>query len=265
MQQITDNTLAEKTNNIMHNGKKNVKIKLNPDVVFYHIEKCAGTSLEIMFYEYFKNIYLESEIYKPAKNNWKHYNLSQKDYFEENNFKVILGHISLNDKISDLSEHIKITCIRHPIDRLISHYYHFDYNNYNIPLHCMTKEQLNTYVYSRRTILFRLSGSTHNIEHAFENLKQMNIIVIFEKLQEDIVKINKIFNFHFNTNENIKCLKLNGRKTTTPPAQIEQDKNIVLSSGLLHEEMLIYNYICEMKVEDRFQLMGKAPTRQLTR
>jgi hypothetical protein len=29
------------------------KINLFPDIVFYHIEKCAGTSLEYCFYDYF--------------------------------------------------------------------------------------------------------------------------------------------------------------------------------------------------------------------
>lgn len=234
-----------------------VKIQLQPDVVFYHIEKCAGTSLEKMLYEYFKNVYLDTEIFVPHKNGWKHYNLSQKDYFEENNFKVILGHITINDKISDFSEHIKITCIRHPVDRLISHYYYFDYNNYNIPLHCMTKEQLNTYVNSRKVILHRVSGNTGNIENAFNNLKQTNIILILEKMQEDIVKLNKILNYHFNTNVNIQCETVNKRKTE-PQEQIQQDKNILLLSELLNDEMLIYNYIYGMTDEDRFKLVDKA-------
>lgn len=244
--------------NVEENKEKNVKIKLHPDVVFYHIEKCAGTTLENMLYEYFKNIYLDTEIYVPRKNKWKHYNLSEKDYFEENNFKVILGHININDKISDFSEHIKITCIRHPVDRLISHYYYFDYNNYNIPLHCMTKEQLNTYVNNRKTILHRVSGTTFNIENAFENLKQTNIILILEKMQEDIVKLNKILNDHFNTNVNMQCITKNKRTTEIPYEQIEQDKNILLSSELLNEEMLIYNYIYGMTDEDRFKIMDKA-------
>lgn len=235
----------------------NVKIKLDPYVVFYHIEKCAGASLQDMFYEYFQNIYLDSEIYMPYKNNWKHYNSTQKDYFEENNFKIILGHISINDKISDFSEHIKITCIRHPIDRVISHFYYFDYDNYNIPLHRMTKEQLNTYVYSRRTILFRLSGGTHNIKDTFENVKQTNIILIFEKLQDDIVTLNTLLNSHFNTNANINCKHINKMKTVVPPEQIAQDKNRLLSTKLLDKEMLIYNYICGMKDEDRFRLTVK--------
>lgn len=28
-------------------------MKLSPEVIFYHIEKSAGSSLEVMFYNYF--------------------------------------------------------------------------------------------------------------------------------------------------------------------------------------------------------------------
>jgi hypothetical protein len=232
-------------------------MNLSPEVIFYHIEKSAGSSLEVMFYNYFKNIYLENEIYIPPKNNSKHYCLEEISYFEKNNFKVILCHISINDKINNFSEHIKITAIRHPIDRIISHYYYFDQDSYNnISLHCFTEEQLTDYISQKKIMLKRLSGETYDLSIAFNNLKQVNIILIFEKLQDDIIKLNKVLNKYYKINATLELERINVRKDNVKIEQIEKDKEyLILNSHLLHDELLLYNYVCNMNDGDRFNIL----------
>jgi hypothetical protein len=236
-------------------------IKLNPDVVFYHIEKCAGTSLERMFYNYFINIYSDDEIYIPVKNNWKHYNLEQKLFFEENKFKVILSHISFNDKISIFGNHLSITCVRDPIDRIISHYYYFDYNNYKIPLHCFTNDELNKYFYKSAAILMRISGGSLNIHDAINNLKKINIILIFEKLPDDIKKLNNVLNNHYNIDSILNLENINVSSKNVTNHDIKKDKDLLLKNvnaiNMLNDEILIYNYILKMNHDDRFSTVIK--------
>lgn len=234
-----------------------MSVQLNPHVVFYHIEKCAGTSLEEMFYDYFKHIYLENEIYVPRKNDFRHYDFSEKTFFEENDFKVILGHISVNESTSDFTDHIKITCIRNPIDRMISHYYYFDYDKYNMPLHCLTNEQLNEYVTNKKAILMRLSGYTFHLETALQNLRNINVILIFEKLEEDVAKLNQVFNEHFKVDVDLKMKKLNAREQTENDTNKDKDKECLFNSGLLYDELTIYNYIWDMNEDCRFMVQNK--------
>lgn len=229
-------------------------VRLNPHVIFYHIEKCAGTSLHVMLYDYFKHIYLDDEIYIPEKNNYKHYCLDEKNFFEDNNFKVILGHISVNEVISDFTEHIKIICIRHPVDRMISHYYYFDYDKYNIPLHCFTKEQLDEYISHKKAILMRISGNTFDLVKALKNLRNINIILIFEKLEDDVIKLNNVLNEHFKVDAHLKITKQNARVEKISCEQLEKEKECLLNSGLLDDELFIYKYICDMNEDYRYNL-----------
>jgi len=125
------------------------KIIINTDVVFYHIEKCMGTSIELMLYDYFKNIYPKKDIFIPKMIGYKHFSLEHKYYFEKHNFKVILSHMSFNEKyITSIFSKtaLSITCVRNPIGRIISHYYHFDYKNYNKNFYMLDDDEMKKYV-----------------------------------------------------------------------------------------------------------------------
>lgn len=239
------------------NEINNQIIKINPDVVFYHIEKCGGSSIENMLYKYFLNIYSDKEIYIPKKNNNKHYKEEQKTFFEENQFKVILSHISFNHPLSIFPEHLSITCIRNPIDRIISHYYFFDFDHYKIPLNSLNEEQIITYINKRLAILFRISGETQNIDIAFNNLKKIKIILILEKINDDILKLNKVLNNYFDkTNLEIKINKINITTNKYYSENLQKDINSIkqLNFSKLNDEIQLYNYVCEMDDVDRFNL-----------
>jgi hypothetical protein len=107
----------------------------NIKVIFFHIEKSMGSSLRDMLYSYFKKILLESEIYLPKKyENTNLINIDNYNYVNnlENNFKILLCHISYNFYITNClcNNVFLISCVRNPYSRIISHYYFFDYSKY---------------------------------------------------------------------------------------------------------------------------------------
>lgn len=229
------------------------KLYLFPDVVFYHIEKCAGTSLEDCFHNYFLDKYSENQIYIPEKNNYKHICMAEKEFFEKHNYKVILGHISFNNKNFVIKNHLSITCVRNPIDRMISHYYHFHYDEYKKPLNAFNENDLKKYVDAEKAILLRISGENCILEAALNNLKEINVILIFEKIKEDINKLNILLNDYFHLNTTLSLSELNKNKNVNNE-EIKKDKEILYNSDFLNDEVKIYNFICNMDDNERFKL-----------
>ena len=234
------------------------QIIINPNVVFYHIEKCMGSSIEIMLYNYFINIYPEKDIFIPEKNNYKHFCLEEKYYFEKNNFKVILSHISFNEKYltSLFSEtSLSITSVRNPIERIISHYYYFDYKKYNKCMHMLNDNEIKEYLVLSNIILWRLSGNTNNLTIAKQNLKQINCILIMDIFNDEktffenylnnkFKSINTLIKLHYNKTEYNEIIGFNK----------EKDIEIILNNqNLIIDEIELYNYILNMTIEERFK------------
>jgi hypothetical protein len=104
------------------------------DFIFYHIEKCGGSSLRIFLNNLFAKKYPQSHIFIPeysgdiTQNFMPHLipDIQQNPYFDYPELKVILSHIRYND-FPHLAAKMKISMIREPIDRVISHYYFFSY------------------------------------------------------------------------------------------------------------------------------------------
>lgn len=104
------------------------------DFVFYHIEKCGGSSLRIFLYNLFAKKYPQSHIFIPEYSGDITQNfmpdmipdIQQNPQFDYPELKVILSHIRYND-FPQLRAKMKISMIREPIDRVISHYYFFIY------------------------------------------------------------------------------------------------------------------------------------------
>ena len=112
----------------------------NIDFIFYHIEKCRGTSLRDSLYYYFINIYNKKQIFDTNKSSDYRIQFNKKNIdtikndnnFDYDNIKIIMSHVRVYDFPYLLNTTpIKITIIRNPIDRIISHYYYFDKANYN--------------------------------------------------------------------------------------------------------------------------------------
>ena len=106
------------------------------ELIFYHIEKCGGSSLRKILFEYFVKIYEKNKIFIPEYSgdisvNYlpKHIEkIKQNPKFDFLNIKIILSHIRFNSfpHLSKLTK-FKFTCVREPISRVISHYYFFEF------------------------------------------------------------------------------------------------------------------------------------------
>jgi len=244
----------EYINNIENN---NSRIIINPEVVFYHIEKCMGSAIEKLLYEYFINLYTDEQIYIPYKNNFKHFCLEQKHFFEQNNFKAILSHISFNQaNLTDVfcKSALSIVCVRNPIYRIMSHYYYFDYKNYNKPLYMFNNNEIKSYLNSRKTVLFRLSGNTNDLEIAKENLNKINCILIMEKFDDEI----KIFENYLNNKFKVNYTINNNMTNTTNYNIVNYDKNkdialLLKYSEIISDELELYYYILNMNIQSRFK------------
>ncbi len=183
---------------------------------FYHIEKCAGTSLRFELYNYFskfidKNLIFMPEINKVGNNiNLTNNNIQQitkqgKQFLDFINNKLIyLCHISYNDRIFSLKPKFKITCIRHPITRVISHYNYFDKKNYNNrEFDQLTSSELKEWFMIKGNLtIFRLTCNRNNLLLAKQNLLKMNHVIFVEEYDKDIqilgYKLEKKFKNKFN-------------------------------------------------------------------
>ena len=169
---------------------------MNLDVIFYHIEKCAGTSIRKFLYDFFKEIYSKEQLliigYGCAigkyadvqkllcnnKNGWNQINEKYgKDFFL--NIKVLACHMNF---ISNIQPKLSIICVRDPISRLISHYVAFDKKIYdNKRLDEFSEFELQQYCLSIGNVMtYRLSGGNGNLTDAIINIQKIDIILIYE-------------------------------------------------------------------------------------
>ncbi len=229
-----------------------------PDVCFFHIEKCMGTSIRIMLFNYFKNIYRSTDIYIPE--DYNNLNLSNLNDLcnicsYNNNFKVLLCHCSYNKRyVTDFSNYCySITCLREPVKRFISHYYYFIKTTTKKNIQELNIEELKKIVVNNKDLfVFRLSGDSHNLDIALENIKKINCILIQETINDDLIYYNNLLNKKYNITEKMYCNNLNPKKENyNETSDYEFIKKHF--SEEFKNDYLIYNTVINMKIEDRIK------------
>ena len=233
-------------------------MSINPDFCFFHIQKCMGSSLRIMLYDYFINIYKKEQIFIPEKCGNIKQNLSNKNdivYFNKFDFKVILCHCSYNHKnITDsFSENcFSITCVRNPIQRFLSHYNFFEKKKYNCNFFELNDEDIMKLINGSANLLTDvLSGQTKNIDDAINNLKKINCILITEKIDDDIINLNMLLNKFTKTNNKINIIHKNVNNTDKI-----LDKDLVKIQKYIkyfENDIYLYNYINNLTIDERFK------------
>jgi hypothetical protein len=249
----TKELVNDEIKELVNNNLKSV------EVCFFHIEKCMGSSLRIILYNYFKNIYDESQIFEPGRFNNHKFNLNSKNDVDNlNNYflKVILAHCNYNDKYTNIFSKncFSITCIRNPIDRLLSHYYYFDFVNEKKALHELSNEKINYYINQYGcTILIRLSGLTMDLNTTYDNIKKINCILVFENIKTELDLMNNLFNKKFNKNINIEIINENETKFNYKIFR-KEDIKIINEKLDLIPDIKIYEFVINMDIKDRFKI-----------
>ena len=160
------------------------------DLVFYHIPKCGGTSIRNYIGKIFlKKNYPVDNIYISKVSNGLKDLMSEKDIESMKdvlkNKKVILSHI--NNKLHMLlKSKINITCIRNPINRLVSSFNHFTLLNDN------SKTLTDIYLNDKASF-DKLCQNIYNNKIWMREIHDYDYIIIFENLENDLIQIkNKL-------------------------------------------------------------------------
>lgn len=206
-------------------------LKFNPDFVFYHIPKCGGSSVRRYIYEWFckawdlqeqqpdgKCIYDPCWIYFPEeiKKRWPPpHDMSDLEQYDHHmkfmdedtikNIKYILCHIKYDTSsifLSDNPSRFDFTMIRHPVDRLISHYNHFDTNLYNgKQMDDLKLDELNEYcVGGRGRVMSNYLSLTKDAseEDIIATLRAFDFIGRLETISTDLSKLTLMLNELYN-------------------------------------------------------------------
>jgi hypothetical protein len=215
------------------------------EFAFFHIEKCAGSSLRMMLYEYFQHIYNLRYIYIPERHNVRQNLLSVSDFdiLKPAGYKLLFCHCNFNhlgvtDSFSKTC--FSITCVREPLARFLSHYYFF--GRTRMPFANLTDEQIIPMLKDTSLLTRRLSGNTNSLEIALDNLQHINCILILEKLESDVVSLNKLLNETTGAALKFKMVFKNVHKSFSAEdyARVKQFEQYFAS------DIQLYSVICSM-------------------
>ena len=185
---------------------------------FYHVERCGGSSIRKILYDFFIRHYDKKQIFLADKND--NINIIKKYYkYLINNKllegkKVILSHIDATDII--INSRYNVLNIRDSFDRAISHYYHFRYKNKKIEdLEPKILKEIFTNIgdtLELRTLNKPISWYKQNEIKKYYKSK-FDFIIKLDNLNNDLCKLIKILNLKYNDNYKIKPVHIN--KTNT--------------------------------------------------
>lgn len=229
----------------------------NVEFVFYHIEKCAGSSLRIMLHNYFKEIYDNAEIFTPEFNNDGHLNLSCQAYkrvqergpdFIEylNKLKVILCHISYEDPKFVIKSSFSITAIRNPIKRALSHYAFFTQKQTNKHIEQLNNKQLNEWVKGAGNVMtWRLSSNNGDIDEAKRNILCLNKVIVVETIDADIKDLAQMLQMKHKINFDTNMIKRN--ENTSKPKKKQNYVFIEKLICLLYKDVELYYFFIKTR------------------
>ena len=225
----------------------------NVEFCFYHIPKCAGVSLGEILDNYFSKIYHKLNIYN-SKNEPNLIEVEEKNSLNQIpnilNYKIVLSHIQYNTKISNTfkKQHFSFTVVRNPVDRIISHYYFFNYKENNKKeMMDFTDEELENYCHSmsRVTTAYFSSNDNYDLKIAKENILKIKYIAIFNNLDNDLNNLNTQLNKIYKVNHKFINIKSNQTKITPLNKDLLYTRifNIIKYS----DDSLLYNHILYLK------------------
>lgn len=197
-------------------------------VIFDHIPKCAGTSINKYLYSYYPSRF----IYRVGANNNRVKQFKSLSREEQARYKFINGHFA-NFLVDDVNSCFNsIAVFREPIDRIVSHYYYIKRSKKH-PLHkdIFLNRQISLYEYCskvdsielRNFYVLRYSGLNNeniekspdeSIELAYENIiNKYDLVGFQENLPSFMKKLSGMLGIPENRSGNAVENKTSKRKT----------------------------------------------------
>ncbi len=223
------------------------------DFIFFHIEKCGGTSLRFSLYNYFSKIYAKKHIYLPEHNKNKCYLpgiiedvKKNNSFYDFDNLKVILSHIRYNS-FPNLTNNckFKFTSIRDPISRVISHYYFFNFPNNNIHMIDLNQKDFEKFVYGHGKHISHCLG-IKKINEINKQLKEFTYIAVLENINNDMKNLNYLLNNIYNVNYTLDIFVKNASKKYKINIK-DKNKLCSLIKKYCHLDYLVYNRVISLK------------------
>jgi hypothetical protein len=230
----------------------------NIEFIFYHIEKCGGSSFREAFNNYFLNFYKQKHIFIPEKNGNIKINfvpenietIKKNKSISYNNLKVILSHIrysyfpTLNIRVP-----LKITVIRNPVDRLISHYYFFQYKQNNCQMIDLPKEEFDNFCRFHCSHITNSMGclnADNVVDKSLceERIKEFSFIGLLENIDKDIIIINDLLNTYYKCDYTIVVPHKNATKNVSIKYHLALKKRVEEFCG---NDMFFYNMVKEYR------------------
>jgi hypothetical protein len=170
-----------------------VNTLLEFDFVFHCVPKCGETNVCEFLHTMFLQTYKEFEMLYPCRNN-NFLNLLPGNVDRIPNLdklKVVMSHMRATDFLegSLLPFHVKkrIWIVREPCDRLIDHYYSFDFPNTKQHLMDLSEKAFATYCKQYSKFYCSMMGVTDswNFIHMQSRIQSFFHILVYEHLDED--------------------------------------------------------------------------------
>lgn len=221
-------------------------------IYFYHIRKTAGTSINYMFFELGGEDVLH--IHKELCNNYWYptnkgiFNAWDKHLLEKGLFFYGYSHIPMH-KIKIPKDTFTFTCLRDPVERILSHYkmlLRFKLNNkkkhptfkeeskwlgetFGDFLRSIPKEHLFNQLY--------MFSKDYNVDEAVKKVKECSFIVFFDDFENGIKNLSMILSLE------LKIKHLN----TSPKEDKLSSEEIKVLKKMLKPEYDFYNEVLKLK------------------
>jgi hypothetical protein len=243
-------------------------------IIFLHIPKTAGTTLDQIIYRHypFNKVYQTGSIAQQGVRDYINMNKAA-----QANYRILKGHLNFGIHQHVPNQWAYFTFLREPIDRTISHFY-FIAQNKNHTLYNLIQEQkmgikeyleagLDPMLFNAHTRL--LSGvwdnnpagtcTTDDLRMAKENLKaHIKVIGLTERFDESLLLLRQAFGWH-----SIYYIPQN--VTSNRPKKDELDQETLMAIENANElDLELYEYALPL-FEEQIERYGPDFTRDFLR
>jgi hypothetical protein len=227
------------------------------DFCFYHVERCGGTFIRKILYKYFLQFYNENEIFYPE--NIKHVNLLKEDYnriFQSKysdltSVKIILSHMNYGQFM--INSKFNLVNIREPVQRAISHYYHFRYENLLKEIDDLDDSSFNSIfshlcnVITMRTIHPDVTFSSDNFVNLDEFIKNTyHHVILHESFNDSISVLSNILSSMYGKELDFNNNLINRSKYTKSCSSMYNNK----IRDLCINDYTVYNRFVKLHTQD---------------